>query len=124
MKHRLSDHSGYLEIDHTSSPGISESDIPAQLKDSAITVPEGKKFQADIQQCSHCQRGIVLNASRVRPRAICPYCYHYICDSCDKLRRATGQCIPFKKILDDSQKIVEQSVNRGIEPLIKLTDER
>lgn len=121
LKKSLNDHSGYLEIDHSASPGISEADIPATLKSSTIAVPEGKKFEADIQQCSHCQRAVVLNTNRVRSRAICKYCYHYICDECDKMLRVTGQCIPFKKVLDDAETLIEESVNRGS---IILTDER
>lgn len=120
MKKSLNDHSGYLEIDHTNSPGISESDIPTELKSKVIPVPEGKKFEADVQQCSHCQRTVVLNPGRVRARAVCQYCYHYICDSCDEMLRATGQCIPFKKVLDEA----ESQLIRGNEPLIKLGNER
>ena len=99
MKHRLTDHSGFLEIDHTDSPGLSESEIPARLRESTIVVPKNTKFETDVQQCSHCQRTIVLNPLRVRPRAYCSNCDHYICDSCEVLRIKVG-CIPFKKTLD------------------------
>lgn len=120
MKHSLKDGSGYLIIDHTDSPGIKSEDIPARLRDSVIPVGPNQKFESDIQQCSHCQRAVVFNANRTRPRATCPYCYHYICDSCDKIRRATGQCIPFKKVLDEAEKSVISG--KGVGPLIKLTD--
>src|SRR4030095_6442022 len=120
MKHSLNDHSGYLEIDHTNSPGISESEIPAPLKNSTIPVPEGKKFETDIWNCSHCQRAVFLNKDRTRTRETCLYCYHYVCDECYKMLKITGKCIPFKKILDDAANLAEKSVNRG--SLITLTD--
>jgi hypothetical protein len=120
MKHSLNDHAGYLIIDHTDSPGISESEIPARLKDSTIPVPAGKKFETDLWTCSHCQRGVYLNSNRTRERATCLHCYHYICDSCNVLYRKTGQCIPFKKVLDQAEKSIARSEIRG--SLIKLTD--
>lgn len=117
MKHSLNDHSGYLIIDHSSSPGIKEEDIPLELKGKVTAVPEGQILERDIQQCTHCQREIILNPSRTRAREKCPYCYHYICDSCYELLRKTGTCIPFKKVLDEAETLIA----RGIEPLIKLT---
>lgn len=100
MKHSLKDHSGYLIIDHKDSPGISPEEIPDRLKKSTIAVQKGQVYEADIQQCTHCQRGVILNTERIRERGYCPYCYHYICDSCREMLDITGQCIPFKKVLD------------------------
>jgi hypothetical protein len=99
MKRSLKDGSGYLEIDHSNSPGLSEADIPSALRDTTIVVPKNTKFESDVQMCSHCQKAVVLNPMRVRPRGYCPKCDHYICDSCEAIRAKAG-CIPFKQVLD------------------------
>lgn len=103
MKHRLSDGSGFLEIDHTNSPGTDD-------------VPGGTKFEADIMQCSHCQRGVILNPGRVRVRAVCGKCHHYVCDSCAKMLAATGECVPFKAVLDRAATIAEKFVGQPDHP--------
>jgi ribosomal protein S27AE len=114
MKHSLKDGSGYLIIDHTDSPGIRESDIPARLRDSTPIVPAGKKFEADIQFCAHCGSQVILNPNRTRPREYCPKCNHYICDNpiCIKT------CSPIKKLFDH----VDSHLSKSEEPLIQLTD--
>lgn len=104
MKHRLTDHSGYLIIDHSSSPGISEDEIPDRLRTSAIATPEGTISERDIQFCTHCQRSIILNPLRERPRGYCPKCDHYICDSCYSIYSKSFECIPVKKVLDTLEK--------------------
>ena len=99
MKHSLSDGSGYLEIDHRDSPGLSADDI-AKAPPGTLQAPGGTRLERDIQQCSHCQRGVVLNPGRVRARAVCQYCYHYVCDGCAVMVATTGACVPFKAVLD------------------------
>lgn len=94
----LGSHSGYLEIDHRDSPGLTLADV-AHVP-GAIAVPKGAMLERDVKQCTHCQRAVVLNPGRVRTRAVCPKCYHYICDSCERLRVATGQCVPFTAVLE------------------------
>ena len=98
MKKSLSDGSGYFEIDHRDSPGLSPEDV--QNLPGAVAVGGGQRLERDIQQCSHCQRGVLLNPGRVRARAHCPKCYHYICDECDAIRLATGQCVTFAAQFD------------------------
>lgn len=109
----LNSHTGYLIIDHSESPGINENDVPQRLRSSTSIVKEGEIFERDTKNCSHCERLIILEPKRVRERARCHYCNHYICDECDRMLRVTGQCIPFKKVVDRAQELVE----RG-EPLI------
>jgi hypothetical protein len=103
VKHRLTDHSGYLIIDHTNSPGINPNDIPARLRAITPIIPEGKVFEADIQFCTHCQRSIILRPDRERPRGYCQKCDHYICDTC-----IGSDCYSIKKFMD----IVERAVNQ------------
>lgn len=114
MKHSLASGSGYLEIDHSNSPGITADE--ASKIPGAIAVGPGEKFERDIQQCSHCQRGVVLEPKRVRARAVCTHCYHYLCDECAVALTVTGQCIPFKQVLDAAANIAEQYIKQPDHP--------
>jgi hypothetical protein len=89
-------HEGYLLIDHKSSPGTA-------------SIPEGRIFESATTTCNHCQRIIVLNPDRKRPRHYCPGCDKYICDECE-FKRVQGQgCLPFEKFADEYlNKIVKQ----------------
>ncbi len=109
MKRSLSDGSGYLSIDHRDSPGLSMEDVPGALRSTIILSGKGEHLERDIQQCSHCQRGVVLNPGRVRARALCPKCHHYICDFCEDARvKSGGSCVPFKAVLDHALAIAER----------------
>jgi hypothetical protein len=114
MKRSLSDGSGYLEIDHRDSPGLTEADI--QHVPGAVAVGKGEHYERDIQMCSHCQRGVVLNPGRVRARAVCLKCNHYICDGCEVIRAATGHCVPFKAVLDKAAELTERFLNQPDHP--------
>jgi len=109
----LNSHTGYLQIDHSNSPGIRAEDIPVRLRGITPIVGEGEVKEFDTKNCTHCESNIVLNPLRTRNREICPHCHHYICDRCYQILKATGQCIPFKKIVDK----LFDSVVKG-EPLI------
>ena len=100
MKHSLKDGSGYLIIDHKDSPVIKEEEVPIELRKNTVIVNSGKVYEADIQSCSHCQRGVILNPDRVRARGYCPKCHHYICDTCRELYDKTLECVPFKQVFD------------------------
>jgi len=115
MKRSLASGSGYLQIDHTNSPGLTEADVAGVP--GAIAVPGGSMLERDVQQCSHCQRAVVLNPGRVRDRAVCPKCHHYLCDSCEAARVASGgACVPFKQVLDRAFEIAEQFVGQPDHP--------
>lgn len=115
----LNSHTGYIQIDHSSSPGINPSDVPGRLKDSTLVVGEGEVLERDTKNCTHCERLIVLNPGRVRERPRCPYCHHYICDSCFAILQKTGQCNPIAKIVD---KIYNHNARNPDEPLIIIPD--
>lgn len=104
MKRSLKDHSSYLIVDHTNSPGISESDIPLPLRGIVIPIPSGEILERDIQFCAHCGSQVVLNPLRERPRGYCAKCDHYICDNpiCHK------ECIPLAKILDKNAILISK----------------
>ena len=114
MKHSLAHGSGYLQIDHRASPGLRPEDV-AHVP-GMVAVGEGKNFEADIQMCTHCQRGVLLNQDRVRPRGYCPKCDHYICDTCEIARVVTGECMPVKKQLDILEKQQTLTEGLGFEP--------
>lgn len=115
MKRSLADGSGYLEIDHRESPGLTPADV-AHIP-GAIAVPGGAHLERDVQQCSHCQRMVVLNPGRVRDRAVCPKCHHYLCDGCEAARVASGgECVPFKAVLDRAAEIAEKYVGQPDHP--------
>jgi len=124
MKLTLAAGSGYLEIDHRNSPGLSPADV-AHVP-GMVAVGEGQHFERDVQQCSHCQRTIVLNPGRVRDRAVCFKCHHYICDDCEAIRVKSGACVPMKQVFDEVATHLERF--RGFEdhpdadPVILLTD--
>lgn len=120
----LADHCGYFEVDHRDSPGISPADV-AHLP-MMTAVPGGQILKRDVKQCNHCQAGVVLEPTRVRKRAVCPKCHHYICDACEAIRVKTGTCQEFRRLLDQAQTHVETFVGRedhpDAPPTIVLTD--
>lgn len=103
MKHRLTDGAGFFEIDHRDSPGLTPSDVAGIP--GALAVGPGEHFETDVYQCSHCQRGVLHRRVHTNtPPAICPKCYHQICQHCERMRVASGgECVPFKAVLDRAQ---------------------
>ncbi len=122
MKQSLKQGAGYLEIDHTNSPGLTFADV-AHVP-GAFAVGEGQRLERDVVTCSHCQRGVLLEPLRVRSRGYCPKCDHYVCDSCEAIRERTGECVPMLKVLDIVQEHAARFVgNEGHpEATIVLTD--
>jgi hypothetical protein len=96
----LSQGTGYLVIDHRDSPGLSPADVAGVP--GAIAAPGGVLTEHDVAMCSHCQKGVLLHPGRVRARAVCPKCHHFICDRCESIRVASGVCRPFEAVLDDA----------------------
>lgn len=58
---------GELTIDHRASPGTAE-------------VPAGTLFEGPTFTCCHCNRVVVKNAQRQRPRNVCHKCMKWTCD--------------------------------------------
>lgn len=117
---------GYLQIDHTNSPGISADDVARLPFPGAVVAPGGTVTERDIKQCSHCQRGIVLEPLRTRERGYCPRCNHYVCDQCEAIRVKTGECVPFPAVLDKVHTHIERFQGRedhpdAARPLVTLT---
>lgn len=125
MRRSLAHGAGYLEIDHTASPGITPTDV-AHVQ-GAIAAPGGKKFERDLVGCWHCQRAIKLDPKRRRKRGHCPKCDHYVCDWCNMMRIKTGECTPVDKMLDRVQRHAERFIGQpdhpeAATPAVLLTD--
>jgi hypothetical protein len=100
---RASRREGEYLIDHRASPGISADDAAKARAATGIAfpvVPEGAIFETAVQTCSHCQRVIVMNPQRTRPRHYCAKCHHYVCDQA----ACNVGCYPYLQFLDDLDK--------------------
>lgn len=103
----LNSHSGYLIIDHRDSPGLTADDV--RHVPGALAVAGGSVLERDVKQCSHCGRNVFLEPNRVRQRAVCPKCHHYICDNCERARvMSGGLCVPLQRVLDAAQTMLER----------------
>ena len=92
-------HEGYVLIDNTYGPGVTEEFIRASGKDVPV-VGEGRKYESATITCSHCHRVVILNPDRSRPRNYCRKCDHYICDT----PVCILECNPMNKQLDKQMK--------------------
>ena len=102
MKRSLTHGAGYLVIDHSQSPGLSPDDLPTM---PGLAIAGGEVFERDVLTCAHCQRAIVLNPSRTRPRHYCGKCDHYICDN----PICVQECQPIRKLFDQTQTRAEHA---------------
>ena len=84
---------GYLLIDHSDSPGLSEAErIKAGLS-PLMPIGKGQVLKAPTFCCSHCDRIVVMNPLRNRERTVCFKCDLYICDDpCTVAYALTGKC--------------------------------
>lgn len=91
-------HEGVMTIDHSASPGV-----PDEIMVKSGYWPgagKGKQESATFT-CAHCERVVVVNPKRTRERGYCPKCDHYVCDTCETHRVASGyQCFNFKAMVD------------------------
>jgi len=73
---------GYILIDHRASPGFTEEQA-LLLNLPYSQVKEGAVFETASLTCSHCRNAVLKNPLRIRERAHCFKCNHYICDICE-----------------------------------------
>lgn len=85
----LNRHEGYLVIDHRASPGI-PADIARKMGYDPDDVAEGALLESATLTCKHCATSWRKNPHRVRARAYCRKCDHYICDGCDRASAEPG----------------------------------
>lgn len=108
---------GYLLIDNSNGPGVSEEQL-AMLprKHELEAVSEGKKFESATITCSHCHRIFLRNPARKRERAYCMKCDHYICDWCGAEAGRTRECRPMNAVLDEIQEQTFLREQAGLPP--------
>ena len=114
MKHSLRQGAGYLQIDHTNSPGLTPADVACLP--GTVAVGAGEVYERDTLQCTHCQRMIKLHPLRTRDRGYCPKCDHYICDPCEEIRKNSGACVPMAKVFDRVQAHAEKFAGQPDHP--------
>lgn len=99
-------HEGYLYI----SNGDGAPPSP-WLNGRKFAVAGRKPREESTVTCSHCQRVFLKNTDRVRERAWCWNCDHYICDSCGAVRSVAG-CKTFQAILDEAERKAYRHLGR------------
>ncbi len=95
---------GYLLIDHSASPGLTEQEAVAfNWKPSEVGA--GRRLEQAIIVCVHCRKMTIKNPLRVRERATCAKCGHgYLCDGCWlESRLPDYDHLPFEKKADVMQ---------------------
>lgn len=90
---------GYVLIDNRNNDGVPDEIVVAQ----GLPLGAGRGiFEEACYTCSHCERQVVKNRERTRPRGFCAKCNHVICDECDARYHASGhKCIPFKAFAEE-----------------------
>lgn len=81
---------GYVRIDNQESPGFTEADAPR--RSILPFAGAGKLFECATNTCSHCDRVVIRNPNRTRPRGHCRACDYFICDPCDAIYFLTSEC--------------------------------
>jgi hypothetical protein len=82
---------GYVMVDHRDSPGVTWDDR-VKMKNAALPVGKGVKFEGSTFTCSKCQRVVVKNPGRTRSRGYCRKCDHDVCDDCALLLHLNHLC--------------------------------
>lgn len=90
----------YLLIDHSMGEGITPEQAASAGKNT-IPVARGQRLETAVRKCSHCETQIVLNPKRNRPSNYCPKCDWYLCDSCELIKRLTGECRSMERQIDE-----------------------
>jgi hypothetical protein len=107
---------GTIIVDHSASPGLPEDIARAAGYDPKLT-GEGKVFEAATLTCAHCKSSVVKNHFRIRERAFCPKCVHYICDFCHAASKdALYTHLPFEKLAETTIREAEKQISYGSPP--------
>jgi hypothetical protein len=102
-------HEGYLIIDHSASPGLSDETCVSQ----GLPPGAGKAvFETATFTCSHCEAVVVKHPFRERARGYCRKCDHYICDVCETKRVLSGgECYPYKAMVADMLEAADKTIS-------------
>lgn len=93
------EHEGYYMTDNRQTPAIADSVV---LKHGLPAGAGRGLFESSTFTCHHCQKVVVNDPKRTRPRSWCKKCDHYICDGCGAQLFMTGVCRPFKKVIEEA----------------------
>lgn len=103
-------HEGYLMIDHRAGVGVPDEDMIAQ----GLPAGSGRGlYESATYTCKHCGFTVVIEPKRIRERAYCRGCDHYICDACGVIRAQTGECLTFDRVAD---KLMAAAEKQAAEP--------
>lgn len=100
-------HEGYLMIDSRFTPGLSQESLRAA---NLPGIAARGLYETKTYTCSHCTGVVLMNPERVRERAYCTGCDHYLCDRCGGVRAQNGGlCKTFNQVVEEIQ---EQAVRQ------------
>ena len=69
-------------------------------------------YEAATYTCKHCERVVVMEPARTRPRYKCGGCSHLICDPCAAEKFASGgACRTYQQRLDESLDAEERATS-------------
>jgi hypothetical protein len=88
---------------------------------TGIPVSHGRPlFESATYTCRHCERVVVMEMTRTRPRYKCFGCSHLICDPCaaEKISVYGGRCVTYAQKLD--QILTQETRQSGVESPIVL----
>lgn len=90
---------GEYTIDNRGTPGLPDALLIAQ----GLPLAAGRGlFEEECYTCSHCERVVVTNRQRTRPRGYCKKCDHVICDGCEaKYVASAHECVPYKAQVEE-----------------------
>jgi hypothetical protein len=90
---------GEYTIDNRGTPGLNEEIVVAQ----GLPAKAARGlFEEACYTCSHCERVVVKNRERTRPRGYCKKCDHVICDECEaKYVASAHECVPYKAKVEE-----------------------
>jgi hypothetical protein len=104
---------GYLLIDHSNSPGVPP-DMVRAAGFPAPAVGPGQRYESPTFTCAHCNRPVIMNPQRSRPRGYCRKCNADVCDS----PSCNAECNPFmqrmERDLEEAFRIENKSTRGGI----------
>jgi hypothetical protein len=86
----------YLLVDHSQSPGMAPADMAPGF--AHLAVAAGRKFEASVTLCAHCQGTIVLGLEH---DDYCRKCDRFICDLCALAVAVSGEHKSFDQFADE-----------------------
>ena len=96
--HSLRSHEGILTIDHRASPGLPDAVV---VKQGLIPGAGRGLFESATFTCPYCEKVVVMNPDRSRPRNYDRKTNHLICDNCEAIRVSGVEMKTIKQLADE-----------------------